>query len=309
MLPTTSPTTAPTLSEIVDFFRGLQARICTAIETADGGATFQHDVWQRAAGGDGQTNLIQNGNVLERGGVAFSHVHGPMPEKITNRLGLPAGVDFDATGVSIVLHPRSPRVPIIHMNTRFFQTSDGTHWFGGGIDLTPIYIIPEDAQYFHSRLKAVCDAFDPSYYADYKAQADSYFYLKHRKETRGVGGIFYDHLKAATPDEMRKHFAFTQAVGEAFADIYINIINRHRDEPFTERELAFQALRRSRYVEFNLVWDAGTKFGLETDGRTESILMSMPPTAAWTYDYQPEPDSPESFTLESLRPIDWLNNK
>lgn len=296
----------PTLDQIVSFFRTLQDDICQGMEQLDGTGRFQEDPWERAAGGGGRSRLMTGGSVFEKGGVNFSHVHGPMPDKIAEKLNLPAQAHFHATGVSIVIHPSSPRVPIIHMNVRYFEISNGTHWFGGGIDLTPIYVVPTDAQFFHQSLQSVCDRHDPAHYAKFKPWCDEYFYIKHRKETRGIGGIFFDHLKASTGSEKAANFAFVKEVGQAFVPAYSEIVNRHREEAYGQRELDFQLLRRSRYVEFNLVYDRGTKFGLDTDGRTESILMSMPPLAGWTYNYQPEPGSPEAETLESLKATDWV---
>ncbi|MEL7160421.1 MAG: oxygen-dependent coproporphyrinogen oxidase, partial [Bacteroidota bacterium] len=220
----------------------------------------------------------------------------------------PEETSFYATGVSIVLHPRNPHVPIIHMNVRYFELDGGRFWFGGGIDLTPHYVVAEQAAWFHRQLKDTCDRFDPAYYPKFKTWADDYFYLPHRQETRGVGGIFFDRLQPATEDKDKcTLFDFTAAVGETFAPTYLELLGRNRDTPFTEAEKRWQELRRGRYVEFNLVWDRGTKFGLTTNGRTESILMSLPPLAGWEYDFQPSPDSREAKTLAALRKgIDWL---
>jgi len=297
----------PSLETIIAYFKGLQDSICQSIETADGGAAFQEDVWERPGGGGGRSRVLQGGGVIEKGGVNFSHVHGLMPDTAAARLGLSAGGQFHATGVSLVLHPHSPRVPITHMNVRYFEIEGGIHWFGGGIDLTPIYIVPEDARFFHEQMRAACDALHPDYYPRYKAICDQYFFIKHRNETRGVGGVFFDHLKAATAAGKQHHFELVQSLGERFAPTYTTLMHRRRNEPFTEREKHFQLLRRSRYAEFNLVYDAGTKFGLETDGRIESILMSMPPLASWEYNYQPEPGSPEAFTMAHLKAVDWPN--
>ena len=296
----------PQLDEIVAFFKELQDDICSQLEEADGKARFEQDLWQRAEGGGGRTRVIAGGDVIEKGGVNFSHVHGPMPSKISQKLGIEGEVNFHATGVSIVIHPKSPRVPITHMNVRYFETSDGTHWFGGGIDLTPIYVVEEDARFFHQQMKNTCDRFDLSYYPAYKKWCDEYFYLKHRAEMRGIGGIFFDHLKAKTPEEKKHNHEFVKAVGQTFAPTYVELVRRNKDLPFGEKEMAFQAHRRARYVEFNLVWDRGTKFGLDTGGRTESILMSMPPMAKWAYDYKPEPGSEEAKTTDFLQPFDWL---
>jgi coproporphyrinogen III oxidase len=290
--------------QIAEWFQGLQDKICQQLEAADGKAKFEEDRWDRPGGGGGRTRLIQNGAVIEKGGVNFSAVHGPTPAPILKALNL-AEAEFFATGVSIVQHPKSPQVPIIHMNVRYFEMSNGVWWFGGGIDLTPHYIVDEQASWFHQQLKAVCDAHNPDFYQKFKAWADEYFYIKHRGETRGVGGIFYDRLneQTATKEDL---FRFTQDVGNAFAPIYTNLISLNKGKPYTEQEQAWQRLRRGRYVEFNLVWDKGTKFGLDTDGRTESILMSLPPQADWAYMHEPAPDSPEADTLSKLiKGIDW----
>ena len=293
--------------EIISFFKSLQDRICQQLEAADGGGKFQEDAWERPGGGGGRTRILQ-GKRIAKGGVNFSAVHGEMPERITRALGVEPG-HFLATGVSIVQHPVSPLVPIIHMNVRYFEMDNGLYWFGGGIDLTPHYIDKPDARYFHEQLKAVCDRHHPEFYPRFKKWADDYFYLKHRKETRGVGGIFFDRLNEENEGLSKEAiFAYVKEVGELFAPTYSELIARNQDKPYGERELSWQALRRGRYVEFNLVWDKGTKFGLDTDGRTESILMSLPPVAHWEYSHQPEPGSPEQQTLDLLKKnIDWLS--
>ena len=292
--------------EIQSWFEGLQNRICKAIEDADGGTKFKEDQWTRPEGGGGKTRLIQNGDVLEKGGVNFSAVHGPTPEKILKALNLTES-DFFATGVSIVMHPKNPMVPIIHMNVRYFEMSNGTCWFGGGIDLTPHYVVKKDARWFHQKLKEVCDQHDGDYYPEFKKWADDYFYIKHRKETRGVGGIFFDRLGANDEFSLEDRWNFVKAVGNAFAPTYTHLIAQNKNLPFSENEKAWQYLRRGRYVEFNLVMDKGTKFGLDTNGRTESILMSLPPQANWTYDYQAKPGSKEEETLSLLKKgIDWV---
>lgn len=297
----------PDRQTITDFFTDLQDRICAALEAADGDARFHEDLWERAEGGGGRTRILQQGGVIEKGGVLFSAVHGPAAEATRKQMNVSEPVDFYATGVSIVLHPHNPMVPIIHMNVRYFELSNGTCWFGGGIDLTPHYLDPDDARWFHQQLKTVCDRHHPDYHPKFKAWADDYFFIRHRNETRGVGGIFFDYLKPTADTPKKALFAFVQEVGNAFAPIYTYFMRKNRYMPFSEREKQWQMLRRGRYVEFNLVWDRGTKFGLETNGRTESILMSMPPLAAWTYDYQPEPDSREEQTLLGLRKgIDWI---
>ncbi|MDF2157026.1 oxygen-dependent coproporphyrinogen oxidase [Algoriphagus sp. CAU 1675] len=293
--------------EIAIIYQGIQDHICSELEIHDGGGSFMEDLWDRPEGGGGRTRIFQNGNIIEKGGVAFSAVHGPTPEKILAKLGLEKS-DFFATGVSIVLHPKSPMVPIIHMNIRYFEMDNGTHWFGGGIDLTPHYIVPEDARYFHQEVKKVCDRFDPAYYPKFKAWADEYFFVKHRNETRGVGGIFYDRLSAQSDEHFEEILNFSLAVGRLFPDVYGYFMEKNSPLPYGEKEKQWQNLRRGRYVEFNLVWDAGTKFGLDTNGRTESILMSMPPLAEWKYMHQPAPGSPEEFTLEHLKKdMDWLS--
>jgi coproporphyrinogen III oxidase len=285
--------------EVAQWFQGLQDRICRALEAADGKATFQEDAWKRHEGGGGRSRAIAHGNIIEKGGVNFSAVHGKTPEKIRKALQLSDG-EFFATGVSIVLHPYNPFVPIIHMNVRYFEISDGTYWFGGGIDLTPHYINDNDAHYFHSVLKTVCDKHHPAYYPAFKRWADDYFYLPHRQETRGIGGIFFDRLFEDETFSKIDRWKFVQAVGEAFAPIYTYYMQKNHGLPYSEPHKQWQKIRRGRYVEFNLVWDKGTKFGLDTDGRTESILMSMPPEANWVYNYQPAPGSEEAATLQKL---------
>jgi coproporphyrinogen III oxidase len=299
----------PSKEEIRDWFIGLQNEICNSLEAADGKGKFVPDVWNRPGGGGGTSRVLSNGNVIEKGGVNFSAVWGKTPEQTLKTLGLTADqqVDFFATGVSIVLHPHNPFVPIIHMNVRYFEMSNGVWWFGGGIDLTPHYVNEDDARYFHGRLKDVCDQFDPLYYPEFKKWADNYFFIRHRNETRGVGGIFFDNLKADQAHTRQERFDFIKAVGSAFAPAYVHLMYKNDKIPFNDSNKSWQFLRRGRYVEFNLVWDRGTKFGLETDGRTESILMSLPPQASWEYNQKPAPGSAEENTLRLLRKgIDWL---
>ncbi|MEM9849579.1 MAG: oxygen-dependent coproporphyrinogen oxidase [Bacteroidota bacterium] len=287
---------------ISTYFQGLQDQICTALEDLDGKGKFQEDAWQRPGGGGGRTRVI-TGELIEKGGVNFSAVYGKMPEKIAKGLQMSGG-EFYATGVSIVLHPRSPMVPIIHMNVRYFENNANQWWFGGGIDLTPHYVVEADAQYFHEALKTVCDQHDMSYYPKFKQWADDYFYVRHRQETRGVGGIFFDRLSEPSKPDC---FDFVRAIGEAFVPIYTHLAHKNSTLTYGERERQWQRLRRGRYAEFNLVWDRGTKFGLETGGRTASILMSLPPQADWVYDHQVEADSQEAQTLELLKKgIDWV---
>ncbi|WP_044174408.1 oxygen-dependent coproporphyrinogen oxidase [Flectobacillus major] len=296
-----------TKAEIKTYFEGLQDQICASLEQADGKATFREDLWHREAGGGGRSRVIQEGNVIEKGGVMFSAVWGGLHEKMLASMGLTEKVDFFATGVSIVIHPISPMVPIIHMNVRYFEMSNGAFWFGGGIDLTPHYIVDEDARWFHQQLKNACDKHDFSYYPKFKTWADDYFFNTHRNETRGIGGIFFDYQKTDDTRTKDQLFNFVKEIGESFAPIYTYFMEKNKDIPFTEKEKTFQLLRRGRYVEFNLVHDRGTKFGLETNGRTESILMSMPPMAQWVYDYQAVEGSEEERTLGLLKKgIDWL---
>lgn len=289
--------------DIISFFKDLQDDICAQIEHIDKGHQFHEDKWEREGGGGGRTRIFK-GRMIEKGGVNFSAVSGRMPEKIAASLQLPEN-EFLATGVSIVLHPHNPFVPIIHMNVRYFETSVGKWWFGGGIDLTPHYVIDEDARFFHNKLKAVCDKHDAEYYPKYKKWADDYFFVRHRNETRGIGGIFYDQLTGEESERMHL-FSFVKDLGNQFMPIYSELISRNKDTVYSDHHQLWQRLRRGRYVEFNLVWDRGTKFGLDTNGRTESILMSLPPLASWEYDYKVEDGSEEEKTLDLLKKgIDW----
>lgn len=307
----------PEAKEIKAWFANLQAEICSGLEALDGsGAVFIKDDWTREEGGGGRTCVLQNGAALAKGGVAFSAVEGAGSLQLLRTLQLPhteadvVGLEYLATGVSIVLHPDSPMLPIIHMNVRYFELNNGAWWFGGGIDLTPHYVRPNLATAFHKGLKAVCDAHNPLYHTLFKNWADDYFYVKHRQETRGVGGIFFDRLNmnyADAPTDKADAWAFVKAVGEAFVPLYTAQVEANRDLPFGQAEREWQSLRRSRYVEFNLVLDRGTQFGLQTNGRTESILMSMPPHAEWKYNYQPEAGTAEYQTQQYLKKgIDWV---
>ncbi len=301
------------VEEIESFFKTLQDNICEAIEQEDGKGLFREDIWEHHSGGGGRTRLIQNGNVIEKGGVNFSSVHGEVHPRLRQQMNLSENDDFHftATGVSIVMHPANPNVPIIHMNVRYFELSNGTCWFGGGIDLTPHYVVQEDARFFHQQLKTACDNHHPAFYATFKDWADDYFYIPHRDETRGIGGIFFDYLKpdeAGNSQNLSKDslFDFVQEIGGSFASIYTHLMHKHKNEPFTDEQKQWQYLRRGRYVEFNLVWDRGTKFGLETNGRTESILMSLPPQANWEYNFIPGEGSAEAETLGWLKKgIKW----
>jgi coproporphyrinogen III oxidase len=286
-------------------FMALQDKICLALEQADGHAKFLEDAWSREQGGGGRTRVISQGNVFEKGGVNYSAVYGPTPPTILKALDLPEA-DFYATGVSIVIHPNNPLVPIIHMNVRYFEMSDGTWWFGGGIDLTPHYIVDADAAFFHKALKSTCDKHNPAFYTEFKKWADEYFFIPHRKETRGIGGIFFDRLDAKCGMSKEQLFDFVLDVGETFAPVYTKLVAQTKGQNYTESQKKWQLLRRGRYVEFNLVYDKGTRFGLDTDGRTESILMSLPEMASWVYNFKPEAGSEEEKTLGLLmKGVEW----
>ncbi len=297
----------PQKQEIADWFRTLQKEICTALEKEDGKGKFKEDSWDRPGGGGGHTRVLTGGDVIEKGGVNFSAVHGELPENIKQALDV-KGSNFYATGISIVIHPYNPHVPIIHMNTRYFEIDDGTYWFGGGIDLTPHYVNSKQAAHFHKSIKSVCDRHDKTYYPRHKKTADEYFFIKHRNETRGVGGIFFDRMTNSPTTDKKAVFNYVKDVGKLFAPVYTRYMADSKDKPFTDKQKKWQLLRRGRYVEFNLVYDKGTKFGLHTSGRIESILMSLPKMASWEYDFNPEPGSEEEKTLQFLRKdVDWLN--
>jgi coproporphyrinogen III oxidase len=301
---------------ISSWLKELQDSICAALEAADGKSKFETDNWIREEGGGGRTRIIRNGNVIEKGGVLFSAVSGDAPAFLfkeqqhspAKTIDSKSTPQFFATGVSIVIHPKSPMVPIIHMNIRYFEMDGGIRWIGGGIDLTPHYVNKEDAKFFHSELKKVCDKHHASYYPKFKEWADDYFYITHRKETRGIGGIFFDRLNENSEMTFEKNLDFWKDVGKAFAPTYTELIRRNKDKTFTEKNKEWQLLRRGRYVEFNLVYDKGTKFGLETNGRIESILMSLPRYAGWEYNFVPEANSEEEKTLSYLkRGIVWIS--
>ncbi|AUJ68386.1 oxygen-dependent coproporphyrinogen oxidase [Pseudoalteromonas sp. NC201] len=296
------------LETVKAFLLQLQDNICQGLEAADGNAQFVEDAWERAEGGGGRTRVIRNGDVIEQGGVNYSHVFGAsMPASATAHRPELAGRSFHACGVSLVIHPKNPNIPTSHANVRFFiaerEGEEPIWWFGGGFDLTPFYPVLEDVKHWHQVAKDLCAPFGDAVYGDYKKWCDEYFYLKHRDETRGVGGLFFDDLNQWG---FEKSFAFMQAVGNGFLDAYLPIIEKRKDTPYSEQERQFQLYRRGRYVEFNLVWDRGTLFGLQTGGRTESILMSMPPLARWEYDFQPEPGSKEAELYNYLTPKNWL---
>jgi coproporphyrinogen III oxidase len=292
---------------IAEWLKGLQDSICAALEQADGKTVFKEDEWTRGEGGGGRTRIMQEGDVIEKGGVLFSAVHGTAPDFLFREKEHAVAAEekarpqFYATGVSIVIHPGNPMVPIIHMNIRYFEMDGGIKWLGGGIDLTPHYINEADARYFHTALKKVCDAHHPTYYEKFKKWADDYFFITHRNETRGIGGIFFDRLSEGDGMSFEQNFEFWKAVGEAFAPLYKELIWRNKNRYYDQRHKQWQLLRRGRYVEFNLIYDKGTKFGLESNGRVESILMSLPKLAGWEYDHKPEKNSEEEKTLSLLK--------
>ena len=285
----------------VDYFRELQDRICAALAEVDGQASFREDTWQRPGGGGGRSRVLVDGGVFENAGVNFSEVHGQMSAEFARQLP-GAGLDFSATGMSLVLHPSNPKVPTVHANFRYLTKGEAS-WFGGGADLTPYYPYREDVIHFHRVWKGVCERHPaPVDYAKFKKWCDDYFFLAHRQEPRGVGGIFFDYLEG----EFEALFRFVRDCGDSFLDAYVPIVQRRKEESYTEQERSFQEFRRGRYVEFNLIYDRGTLFGLKTGGRIESILMSLPPVVRWLYDYQPKPGTREAELYEVyLKPRDW----
>ncbi len=301
--------------EWIDFIHELQNKICESLEAVDGSAKFKEDVWQRKAGGGGKTRVIANGNVFEKGGVNTSVVHGELSRKMREVLHIPLSSEstkWFACGLSLVLHPINPFVPTVHCNYRYFELTDKEGnvtdcWFGGGTDLTPYYLFEEDAKHFHQTYKNVCHGFDEKFYPLFKKTCDDYFVNTHRNdERRGIGGIFYDHRKPDENNDLNFWFNFSKACGNAFVDAYVPIVEKRINVLFNESNKYWQEIRRGRYVEFNLVHDKGTLFGLKTNGRTESILMSLPPTVRFEYDYQPLKGTPEADLLEvCLRPRDW----
>jgi coproporphyrinogen III oxidase len=298
---------APDLAAVVDYLKGLQERLCRELEAEDGAKGFSSYPWSRPEGGEGLSRLLRDGEVFEQAGVNFSHVRGSaLPQAATARRPELAGRSYEVAGVSLVVHPRNPYVPTSHCNVRFF-TAKAPHdapiwWFGGGFDLTPFYGFEEDAAHWHRVAREACAVFGPEAYPRFKAWCDSYFYLKHRGETRGIGGLFFDDVS----DGFDRSFALMRSVGDRYLDAYLPIVRRRKDTPHGERERQFQLYRRGRYVEFNLLFDRGTLFGLETGGRVESILMSLPPLVRWEAGFRAEPGSPEEKLQDFLRPRDWL---
>jgi len=301
--------TPPDIEAVRTYLIDLQDRLCQAFETCDGEARFREDAWDRPDGGGGRTRVIENGAVFEKGGVNFSHVHGDaLPPAASARRPELAGRNFQALGVSVVMHPTNPYCPTSHANVRFFIAEKPGEapvwWFGGGFDLTPVYPFDQDCKDWHRSAHDLCQPFGDTVYAEHKRWCDEYFYLRHRDETRGIGGLFFDDLNDWGFD---RSFAYLKAVGEGYLNAYPPIVERRKKHAFGQREIEFQRYRRGRYVEFNLVYDRGTLFGLQSGGRTESILMSLPAVAHWRYDYQPEPDTPEARLTDYLKPRNWLS--
>lgn len=299
------------IETVKHYLLSLQDDICRKIEAADGGATFVEDNWERELGGGGRTRVLTKGNVIEQGGVNFSHVYGgQLPASATAARPELAGRSFQAVGVSLVIHPKNPMIPTSHANVRFFiaekDGADPVWWFGGGFDLTPFYPYLEDVKHWHQVAHDLCEPFGEQVYGKYKEWCDKYFYLKHRDETRGVGGLFFDDLNEWG---FERSFEFMRAVGDGYCDAYLPIVEKRKVEPYSQAERDFQLYRRGRYTEFNLLFDRGTLFGIQSGGRTESILMSMPPLARWEYGYHPEADTREADLYENyLKPREWLSS-
>jgi coproporphyrinogen III oxidase len=297
--------------QFYNYIQDLQNTITTKLEAVDGKATFKEDLWKRKEGGGGRTRVIENGNVFEKGGVNISAVHGKLPETMQHYFGV-EDADFFACGLSLVLHPKNPMVPTVHANWRYFEMYDQAgnivdQWFGGGQDLTPYYLFEEDAIHFHRVCKTACDNHHPEFYAMYKAKCDDYFYNSHRNEARGIGGLFFDYCKATEDMSMQQWYDFVTEVGDSFLDAYVPIVEKRKHLSYTEQNRHRQEIRRGRYVEFNLVHDKGTLFGLKTNGRIESILMSLPPHVQWVYNHHPEKGSDEEKLIAVLKePKNWI---
>jgi len=295
-----------------EYIQILQDRITSKLEAVDGVAQFQEDIWKRPEGGGGRTRVIENGHVFEKGGVNISAVHGQLPKTMQQHFDV-ADANFFACGLSLVLHPKNPMVPTVHANWRYFEMYDAVgnivdQWFGGGQDLTPYYLFDEDAKHFHQVCKTACDKHNAEFYPKYKSRCDEYFYNAHRNEARGIGGLFFDYCKANEVIQMQDWYNFVTEIGDSFLDAYVPIVERRKDLDYTEAQRNWQEIRRGRYVEFNLVHDKGTLFGLKTNGRIESILMSLPPHVQWVYDHHPEAGSEEEKIIKVLQnPIDWVS--
>mgnify|MGYP001580729165 FL=1 len=293
------------------YIQNLQDSICVALEKVDGVAVFKEDLWKRPEGGGGRTRVLSNGAVFEKGGVNISAVEGELPQALRDNFGVSEGAFF-ACGLSLVLHPKNPKVPTVHANWRYFEMYDEqgnvvTQWFGGGQDLTPYYLFEEDAVHFHRVCKDACDKHDPNFYKAFKKRCDNYFWNAHRNEARGIGGLFFDYQKQDETFSLQDRFCFVTEIGNSFLESYLPIVAKRRNLSYTKSERDWQEIRRGRYVEFNLVHDKGTLFGLKTNGRIESILMSLPPAVQWHYNFQPAPGSGEARLLEVLKtPKDWL---
>ena len=293
------------------YIQGLQDTITLKLEAVDGKATFQEDIWKRPEDGGGRTRVIENGNVFEKGGVNISAVHSELPETMRNHFGVEEA-QFFACGLSLVLHPKNPMIPTVHANWRYFEmyNKEGSvvdSWFGGGQDLTPYYLFEEDAKHFHKTCKTACDNHHPEFYSTYKKRCDEYFYNSHRNEARGIGGLFFDYCKASDDMNIQDWYNFVTEIGNSFLDAYAPIVEKRKELPYTKAQRNWQEIRRGRYVEFNLVHDKGTLFGLKTNGRIESMLMSLPPHVQWIYDHQPEKGSEEEKLIEILQnPLDWI---
>lgn len=284
-------------------YREVQEAFCDAIAEIDGRSQFGSDPWERPGGGGGVTRILAGDGHIEKAAVNFSAVEGETPPRLSERLAVQSS-EFYATGVSIIVHPRNPHAPTFHANIRYFETDNGAAWFGGGADLTPYYLYEEDARHFHRVMKRVCDAHGPGDYSSWKKACDEYFYLPHRGEARGVGGLFFDHLT----EDLGSVWRFQVDLGYGLTEAYVPILERRIDTPYGPEEIRWHEIRRGRYAEFNLVWDRGTRFGLETSGRVESILASLPPRARWEYSHEPEPGSPEAGLFEMVRsePRSWV---
>jgi len=299
--------------EFAAYIQNLQNEICSALEYIDGKSSFREDDWDREGGGGGKTRVISKGDVFEKGGVNISTVHGELPEPIKKHFNVEDGW-FWAGGISLVVHPKSPMIPTVHANFRYFELYDDEEmmhpvdgWFGGGADLTPYYLYEEDARHFHQVFKDVCDKHGEDLYPDFKKQCDDYFYNSHRNEARGIGGLFFDYLRADDKRTLEDWHSFAEDTGKVLLDSYIPIVERRKDETYGEEERYWQEIRRGRYVEFNLIHDRGTLFGLKTNGRIESILMSLPPEVRWDYDFNPEEGSREAKLIEVLKePREWV---
>lgn len=297
-------------TKFYSYIQALQDRICGQLEAVDGGAGFHQDFWERPEGGGGRTRVIEKGGVFEKGGVNISKVHGELPQSLQAHFGV-GEADFFACGLSLVLHPQNPMVPTVHANWRFFEMYDAKgrvvdSWFGGGQDLTPYYLFEEDVRHFHGVCKKVCDAHDPAFYPEFKKKCDAYFWNAHRGEARGVGGLFFDYLRGGDGRSLEAWYDFVSGVGDSFLEAYLPIVERRKDLPHDQGQRDWQEIRRGRYVEFNLVHDKGTLFGLRTNGRIESILMSLPPRVQWRYDHRPDPGSEEARLVALLKnPKSW----